>query len=223
MTYDDVSPKEFEPTQGDVDRIDAISHHIEKHVGPIKLVFHEIVSDKVHIDVHWIEPSETLPFNVLVTSGMSDLPMSVPNGMEDYRFAELCMILPPDWPLDMESLKASEDNYWPIRHLKQNAKFPHEYDTYFSTGHTVQGEDGETFSPNGPFSGFLIAVPISLSEKFQVLHLKNGDSIHFYCLVPLYAEELNVKTIYGLDDLFELFERFDVTDVVDLQRPNMAI
>ncbi len=159
---------------------------------------------------HNMPPNSTIE-PLRTESNNGDLPMSVPDGMEDYRFAELCVILPPDGPLDMESLKASEDNYWPIRCLKQNAKFPHEYDTYFSTGHTVQGADGETLSPNCPYSGFLIAVPVSLDEEFQVLHLKNGDLIHFYCLIPLYAEELNVKTIYGLDDLFELFERFDVT------------
>ena len=219
MTYDDMPQKGFEPViTGDADHIEAISDHITKHVGPIKSVFHEIVSDKVHVDVHWIESSEEQPFNVLVTSGMSDRPMCAPEGLKDYRFAELCILLPPDWPFDMESFK-NEDNYWPIRWLKKLARFPHEYDTFLCTAHTIGGGETEPFSPNCPFSGFLIFVPVSLNEEFQCLHLENGDTIRFYCLIPLYNEEIELKTNQGLDDLLELFEQHEVTDIVDVKRP----
>ena len=222
LPYDDVTPKDFEATTGDGKRIGAISDHIEKHVGPIKSVFHEIVSDKVHIDVHWVESSEDLPFNVLITSGMSDRPMTVPEGLEDFRFAELCILLPPDWPLDMDSFE-NEDHYWPIRSLKENAKFPHEYDTYFCMGHSIGAEESGPLSPNCPFGGFLIFVPVSLADEFQTLQLENGDTVHFYCLIPLYAEELTVKTDQGLDELLDLLEEHDISDVVDIHRPNVGL
>lgn len=222
LTYDDMQPKDFELTTGNVNHIDAISEHIEKYVGPIKSVFHEIISDKVHVDVHWVEPSEEQPFNILVTSGMSDRPMSVPEGMEDFRFAELCVLLPHDWPMDMDAFK-NEDYYWPIRCLKENAKFPHEWDTFLCFGHTTSGQDNEPFSPNCPFCGFLVFVSVTLPEEFQTLTLENGDTIRFYCLIPLFAEEIAIKTEQGLDALLERFEENDVSDLIDMQRKNAGL
>jgi hypothetical protein len=85
---------------GDADHIEAISNHIEQHVvGPVHMVFHELGSPGVHVDVHHVAPSAGLPYNVLVTSGMSDKPMTVPDGAEEFRFAELFLVLPADWPL----------------------------------------------------------------------------------------------------------------------------
>lgn len=95
--YENVKPKDFTPATGDGDNIEAISAHIEKHIGPISTVYHELVSDLVHIDVHWIEPSEEFPFHTFVTSGMSDHPMTVPEGMEEAKYAELCILLPEEW------------------------------------------------------------------------------------------------------------------------------
>ncbi|MFM2393256.1 MAG: hypothetical protein RLZZ546_1238, partial [Bacteroidota bacterium] len=52
--YDNVKPKEFTPAFGDGENMVAISKHIEQNIGEIELVFHEVVSDLVHIDVHWV-------------------------------------------------------------------------------------------------------------------------------------------------------------------------
>ncbi len=70
------SEKEFEIAIGDEERLEEISEHIEKHIGPIDMVWHEIVSHLVHIDVHHIRPSDTFDFHVLVTSGMRDQTMN---------------------------------------------------------------------------------------------------------------------------------------------------
>jgi Suppressor of fused protein (SUFU) len=56
--------------------IEAISNHIETHLAPIETVFHEIMSDTVHIDIHFVKPTPDFPYVRLITSGMSDLPMS---------------------------------------------------------------------------------------------------------------------------------------------------
>ena len=39
------------PVAGDPELIDAITAHIEKHLGPVEQVFHEIVSPTVHVDL----------------------------------------------------------------------------------------------------------------------------------------------------------------------------
>lgn len=40
-------------------------------------VIHELMSEKVHIDLHIIAPDENRPFYVVFTTGMSDLPMTM--------------------------------------------------------------------------------------------------------------------------------------------------
>src|SRR6185295_19871223 len=81
--------KPFEPARGDEQNIEAIAAHIEKHIGPPDSVFHEIISDLVHIDVHFVAPAPERNFRTLVTSGMSDRPMNAPEGAEHLRYAEM--------------------------------------------------------------------------------------------------------------------------------------
>src|SRR4051812_32971873 len=100
----------FEPARGE-ECIEQISAHIEAHLGKVETVFHEVVSDTVHVDVHFVKPTEGFPFVRLVTSGMSVLPMSVPEGMDVPRYVELLVTLPGDWRLDQDSFK-DEAWYW---------------------------------------------------------------------------------------------------------------
>ena len=125
--------KSNEHAGGDTELIEAMGSHIEKHVGPIAQVLHETVSDLVHIDLYHVQPSPRLPYQILVTSGMSQLPMSVPDGASEYHFTELVLVLPPSWPMEHEACR-DERHYWPIRQLKSLARFPHVYQTWLYWG-----------------------------------------------------------------------------------------
>ena len=104
--YEDVSPdgtqilvhrreKDFVLAIGEERHIEAISAHIERHLGPVSGVFHEIISDLVHIDVHVVPANDHCPYLRLVTSGMSDLPMTVPAEVDADvpRYMELMVTL----------------------------------------------------------------------------------------------------------------------------------
>lgn len=121
-------PRAWSPPEGEM-CLEQIAGHIERHLGPIAHVFHEVISDTVHIDVHVVRPTDENPFARLVTSGMSDLPMSTPQEIEPPRFAELIVTLPPDWKLDQASLE-DDSWYWPVRLIKSLARFPHKYGTW---------------------------------------------------------------------------------------------
>lgn len=88
-----------------------------------------MASDTVHIDVHFVKPSAEFPFIRLVTSGMSDLPMTTPPEVAVPRYIELMMTLPADWKLDQSALE-DENWYWPIGFLKYFARLPHKYQTW---------------------------------------------------------------------------------------------
>jgi hypothetical protein len=101
-------PKPFEFAIGDSENIAAIEAHIEKWIGKPATVFHELISDKVHIDIHIIPPSESRRCYTLVTSGMSDRPMKAPEQRPDLAYAELFLSLPPDWKMADEDWKQSK-------------------------------------------------------------------------------------------------------------------
>ncbi|WP_224994400.1 suppressor of fused domain protein [Cesiribacter sp. SM1] len=225
--YEHVQPKEFTPAIGDGENIEAISNHIEKHVGTIASVFHEIVSDLVHIDVHWVKPSASFPFHTLVTSGMSDKPMTVPEGMEEHQYAELCILLPADWEINGDGLKLMEEvfrdekNYWPVRWLKIIARFPHEYNTWVGWGHTIpNGENAAPFAENTALGCMLLMPAVSLPTEFLELKINDHKTINFYCLYPLYKEEMEYKLNKGSDALLGKFEKYNISNVVDINRPN---
>lgn len=58
--------------------MELFENHIEKNIGKIENVFHEISSDFIHVDIYIITPTKEKPYYTLVTSGMSSLPQTVP-------------------------------------------------------------------------------------------------------------------------------------------------
>ncbi len=70
--------------------LDEITAHVETHIGEVEMVFHEIVSEFVHVDLLWIKPHDKFPYHALVTSGMSDKPMTMPADMEASEGWQIC-------------------------------------------------------------------------------------------------------------------------------------
>jgi hypothetical protein len=197
--------KPFTPALGDADNIEHIAKHIEQYIGPPDSVFHEIVSDLVHLDVHMVQPTAKRNYYTLVTSGMSERPMNVPEGMEENRYAELCVFLPPTWKLSQEDFE-DERNYWPIRWLKQIARLPHEYDTWLGPGHTIpNGDPPEPFAANTKLCCMIAMPPFQVPKEFMKLELSDRI-VHFYALCPLYIEEVNLKLKKGVEALLDQFD-----------------
>ncbi len=213
-------PKEYNEVAPSED-IEAISDHVEKYIGPIESVFHEIVSEGVHLDVNWITPTKENPFHIMVTMGMSDRPMKVPKELAAEAYAELLVILPGDWPVTQEAFK-DENNYWPVRLLKDLARLPHRYDTWLGIGHTMpNGNPAESYASNTSLCCALI-LPPPMPEEFFQLHINKQKTIRFYAVIPLYVEEMNFKLDQGLEALIDRFDKFGVGAYIDIHRPNMV-
>ena len=129
--------RQWEPAaEGDEQTATAIEGHIERHFGPIAFVWHELVSDLIHLDVHVVEPTPERPVYTLVTSGMSDRSMNVPEAAQTTPYAELMLCLPESWTMTGEAFRKN-NNYWPIWLLKMVARIPHEYNTWIGRFHSV--------------------------------------------------------------------------------------
>ncbi|MHA0858079.1 suppressor of fused domain protein [Paenibacillus sp. CMAA1364] len=204
--------------------IKVISDHVEQYIGKIDGVYHEILSDLVHVDIIIVKPTKEKNYYTLVTCGMSNLPMTVPEGAENFKFAELVICLPSDWKMSDEALKQDE-NYWPILWLKKLARFPHEYGTWLYHAHTIpNGDPAEPFATNTALSGMILGIPATVDNvnDFFTLEISNDKSIHFFSLIPIYTKEMDFKLKKGADALAEKLEQSGVNELVDLKRKSVC-
>ena len=208
---------------GDPELIDAIDEHLDRCFGEDdRWVFHELVSPTIHLDVHRVPPTESFPFQRLVTSGMAEAPMTVPEGLGETPFAELTIALPADWPMSQEAF-ADERVYWPIRVLKDLARLPHEYSTFLRYGHTIP--NGNPPAPYADGTGLccaFVAPPVAAPDEFAEMLVGDGGSVRILAVVPLYEDEMRLKLERGADALYDLFDEHGITDVVDPTRPSIA-
>jgi Suppressor of fused protein (SUFU) len=218
------------PWGGEAGFVEAIGEHLDRCFGTEgRVVYHELVSDLIHLDVHYVPPSDAFPFQRLVTAGMSSYPMTVPAGFEETSYAELTIALPRHWPLpaapgeETHPSVDDETSYWPARLLKTLGRLPHEYATFLWYGHTIpNGDPPEPYADDTGLCGALIAPPLSVPHEFHVLPLEDGRTARFLGVVPIYEDELDLKRSQGWDALADRFDRHRISDVVDKSRPSVA-
>jgi hypothetical protein len=197
--------------------IDEITDHIERYFGD-GTVFHEIVSDYVHIDVHIVKPTDEKPYYTLITSGMSDRPMKIPEGGAGFEYAEIMMALPPDWKIEEDDLN-DERNWWPFRQLKQTARFPHVHETWLWYAHTIANENPpEPFADGVDFCGGILSCPMLCPEEAHTLEIDDNKTIQFLTFIPLYLRELQYAWEQGSDKLFERLDEWDLDELVQVGR-----
>lgn len=203
--------------------LEPISSHIEKCWGNERdTVYHEIVSEYAHIDLHIVEATEERPFHTVITSGMSDRPMTVPDGAEEFRFAELVISLPPSWPMDEKSW-SDERHWWPFRWLKLLARFPHEYRSWLFGEHTVpNGDPPAPFAPTTEFCCMLLASPVLCSDEGGCLVVDDVTKIFFHSLIPIYREEMEFALRRGSGDLLDRLGEAGVTELLQIGRKNVC-
>lgn len=213
--------KEWTPPEyGEEEHLQKIEEHVEHYFGEIETVFHELVSDTIHVDVLYVKPGEGRPFHTFVTMGMSILPMTPMEEIEGGPFAELMICLPENWKVGQEEFN-DYNNYWPIRWLKMLARFPHDHNTWLGFGHTMpNGDPAEPFADNTKMSTMLLLPPIGVDKGFWELPINDDRTIKFYNLVPLYEEETQHKLKYGAEGLFDKFDDYEVGLVLNPNRPN---
>ncbi len=222
--------REFEHAHGDPTLIRAVGEHVERHLGRTEWVLHEITSDLVHVDVHVVPPGPQREFYTLVTSGMSERPMTRPDDVEGCEFAELVACLPPEWPgligtdrgrptSDPDHPWRNERNYWPIRWLKFLARFPHAQDTWLWYGHTIpNGDPPAPFAADTKLCCIMLAPNPLLPEAFHTLRVGDRD-VAFWSLLPLYQGEMQYKLDRGAEALLDLFDRKRIYPIIDPHRP----
>jgi hypothetical protein len=215
-----------------------ISRHIERTIGPSPMVFHEIVSSDIELDLHVVPPqpgaaSPQFPqgrnFYTFVTSGLSTRAMKRPASPESAGqaiYAELMITLPADWPglfpdgtMSPDAMNA-EENSWPIRWLKLLAHLAHERNVFLGAGNTYTGEAG-AIAGNTRLAGVLTA-PSVLHPASARLPVRDDLTVAFLALWPAYPEELALAQHEGGAALLTRLRRAGITDLVDIRRKSVV-
>jgi hypothetical protein len=213
---------DFVPPTVDDEAMEAIDAHIERFYGKQQMVFHEILSDIIHVDIYHVMPTDERPYHTLMTSGMSSLPMAVPEQAGQPRYLELMICLPAGWPLDEASLKR-EEHYWPIRWLKILARFPFQYDTWLGWGHTLpNGDPAEPFACNTKLCCALLVNPVLPPHEFCQVTVNTEKTVHFLALLPLYEEEMHFKLRHGTEPLLKRLAGQGTTELLKVNRENVC-
>lgn len=198
--------------------LDQYESFIKEQFGEYDLVFHEIYSPDIHLDVILVPPTEKSNYYKLVTMGMGAYAMHVPDELkaEQLEHAELVFYLPPTWNIKSDR----EEDYWPIAKMKAVARVPVQYDTWLGYGHTFSDEKKTPFAGNTDLCGLMLLQ--GTNNAFDPLELNLGEKgkINFYQLFPLYKEELDYKLAYGVDALLELFSDEDIMPILNINRKN---
>ena len=183
---------------------DTITKAAEAKFGPSGCIFHEEISTIIHTDIMVFPPTEERDNIVLLTCGMSALPMQVPEDCQGLQYAELMMVLPKDWPLDEEAIK-NMTNFWPMKFLQLLSRYPHQEETWLGVSHTMQLADPPKppLIPGTRYWG--CAFCSSPFEDFQLIELPDGTVVNLILLLPLYQEEVEFALEHDFDALMEKF------------------
>lgn len=166
--------------------------------GECESVSHEIIPMLPHIDVFIYKPGyQGRDFYTLVSSGMSDMPMSLPKGISDkYERAEIVMYV-----------NEPKDEY--INLIRLFARYPHKYETYFANSHTIpNGQPAEPFFEQSVLDTVaFIPTILSPDDEFtELLFRKCGVNVQLMHLTPITTPECEFKLEHGLDELYGLFD-----------------
>ena len=143
---------------------------------------------------------------MVYTTGMSDLPMTLPDEIadrEELEYAEVFSPAPGDWNLGKEFQLGSDvppESFWPIQLLKFLARFPHEYQTWLGWGAHHPQRAG--YEPLRPGVGFLAAW--CWTSWAEAVPVKDGQ-VNLLFAIPAYREEIEYKLKYGMEALRRIF------------------
>lgn len=153
------------------------------------------------------------PITVIMTNGLSDYTMPVPETYKGYEHNELCFCLPSYW--EWEAVDNPQTN-WIYDWLQKLSKHVVEKKTWFGHGHTIPNGKGTLL----PFSStmledhLLLSSPLKLEQELQVLELSD-KKVHFLTIIPIFSDEMDFKQHKGTYKFIQKFIQKRCNEILD--------
>lgn len=163
--------------------------------------------DLLLLDIEW-----KVPIQILMTDGLSNYQMPVPEKYGDRTYNEIYFALPSYW--EINDLNNPSMN-WPIHKIKKLANHVIENATWYGPGHTFSnGNPSEPLSSTMKQDHFLMAEPIILEDILQPLRIGDKD-VYFLAIIPLFFEEFERKQSKGYFKFIRKFRGKNGNEILD--------
>jgi hypothetical protein len=146
---------------------------------------------------------------VLMTNGLSDYAMPVPEKYKDRNHAELYFCLPSYWDLTTENGK------WVIEWIQKLAKHCIEKETWYGIGHTFpNGNPALPLSNTMKQKYLMLNAPYFLEKELSPIQTDDKE-IHFLGIIPIFEDEMDYKMGKGTYKLLQKIEGKGVSELLD--------
>lgn len=187
-----------------------LEKHLEKHAGPIEARWENLLL---------VRATQERDCHVIVTCNLSDEPME--SAKNEWKWAELCALLPSDWPLDPAQWE-NPDFGWPAFELQRLVEVTRQSGSWLGFGHTVpNGDPPQPFAPSTEQCATFLLPPLELPPNFARLRLLDEEILNFWAIVPIYAGELALKMNQKAPSLIEKLSTKGVSDRIAPTRPDV--
>lgn len=146
---------------------------------------------------------------VLMTNGLSDYAMPVPEKYKDRNHAELYFCLPSYWDLTTDNGK------WVIEWIQKLAKHCVEKETWYGIGHTFpNGNPAIPLSNTMKQKYLMLNAPYFLEKELSPIQTEDKE-IHFLGIIPIFEDEMDYKMGKGTYKLLQKIEGKGVSELLD--------
>lgn len=156
--------------------------------------------------------------NVLLTNGLSNYKMPVPEAEIGNEYNELCFCLPSYW--EWEDADNPQTN-WIFDWIQRLAKYVQEKETWFGHGHTFPtGKEMLPISTTMKQNHFILIRPMLLEAEMAPINV-DGKTVNFLFITPIFGDEMDYKQGKGTQKLITKFINKGLTEKLDDFRGNI--
>jgi len=152
------------------------------------------------------------PVTVVVTNGLNDYKMPVPEKWVGREHNELYFCLPSYWEWeDRENPQMNWVFYW-IQRLVQHVK---EKETWFGHGHSMPcGKEMNPLSATMKQNHFMLSEPMLLEMEMAPVQMTDRE-INFLSIIPLFKDEMDYKQSKGTFKFMQKLVNNGITEKLD--------
>lgn len=155
---------------------------------------------------------------LIMTNGLSEKTMVVPEKVKDRKHIELFFALPSYW--DWDELDNPNRN-WIFTWIQKLSKHFMENDTWYGYGHTfsnrLKTNDKSEYQPLSSTmkqEHLILLDPIELDYELQKMTI-DGKEVYFLAIVPIYSDELDYKQAQSARKLVKKMMNSRVSEILD--------
>lgn len=152
------------------------------------------------------------PVTILLTNGLSNYQMPVPDKLVGREYNELYFCIPNYW--DVSDLNHPNTD-WVFTWIKRLTSYVTDKKTWFGHGHTMPcGKEMSSLSETMKQNHFFLSDPVLLKDELAPIKLENR-MIHFLSIIPIFPDEMDYKQGKGTFKFEQKLRQNGITEKLD--------